>query len=83
MPRCGFLAVDVTEEKANRPDVYQGIFRLLAPWSIAFMNLDGTRACMSSVWVEVFSFVDIEVAPAALVFRGHAGLASVAVPLSF
>jgi hypothetical protein len=57
------------------------MFRLSTLCSIAFMIRDRTRAYTFSVCGEVFSFVDIEVAPTALVFRGHAGLPSVAVPL--
>src|ERR1700733_5844708 len=83
MPRYAFLLVALIGDEANRPDVCQGILQFPTPCSIALMIWDVTFAYTSSFSVEVFSFVDIEVASSTFVFRDRAGLASDAVPILF
>src|ERR1700733_15315358 len=83
MPRYAFLLVALIGDEANRPEVCHGIRQFPTPCSIALTIWDVTFAYTSGLSGAGFSFVDVAAPLKLLVFRDRAGLASVAVPLSF
>src|SRR5471030_1112924 len=63
MPLYGLWLVTLTGEKANLPEVCQGIRQVLTPCSTAFTMESVTFWYTSCFSPAVFSCVDIEVAP--------------------
>ena len=71
IPLYAFLLVTLIGEKANLPDVCQGIRQEVTPCSIALTIWDVTLAYTSRLSVAVLSVLGIEVVSSTLVFRGH------------
>src|SRR5262245_39932031 len=82
MPRYGFLLTTLIGEKAKRPDVCHGMRHVPTPCSIAFTIASVTLrypprfSDADAVW----SMLDIVKEARFALFRGRAGLPSVAAP---